>query len=116
MKVPEKYRVKNGFYGSSEKDGNNGVFIIKKNDHVLRVIASDSMGWDHVSVSLASRCPTWEEMCFVKDLFFDDDEMVIQYHMPACKHINIHPYCLHLWKPNDGRFIPTPPSIMVGVK
>ena len=35
----------------------------------LRVLFSDGLGWDHVSVSLADRCPTWAEMCFIKDLF-----------------------------------------------
>jgi hypothetical protein len=38
---------------------NNGAFRVPGG---LRVIASDGEGWDHVSVSLPDRCPTWEEM------------------------------------------------------
>ena len=37
----------------------------------IAVIASWGGGWEHVSVSLARRCPTWEEMCMVKDIFWE---------------------------------------------
>jgi hypothetical protein len=47
-------------------------------------------------------------MCWVKDLFFDDDEWVLQFHPPKDKNINIHPYVLHLWS-NVDTDIPTPP-------
>lgn len=74
--------------------------------------------WDHVSVSLADstrdpRCPTWEEMCWVKGLFWDDEECVIQFHPPKSQYVNVHPYCLHLWKPL-GVEIPLPPKGAVG--
>ncbi len=62
LSVPNKYRVKNGPYGSDDSIGNNGMFIIKslKFKSPLRVICSDQEGWEHVSVSLSHRCPTWE--------------------------------------------------------
>jgi hypothetical protein len=46
----------------------------------LRVIASDGKGWEHISVSLPNRCPNWREMCFIKSLFWDEEDVVIQYH------------------------------------
>jgi hypothetical protein len=70
--------------------------------------------WDHVSVSAQGRCPTWEEMCFVKDAFFYPDEVAMQLH-PVREYINNHPFCLHLWRPSNEE-IPLPPSILVGVK
>lgn len=82
----------------------------------LRVIASGNEGgegWDHVSVSLPDRCPTWEEMEFIKRLFFRDDEVAMQLHVPPKDHISVHDYCLHLWRPQNEK-IPLPPSIMVG--
>lgn len=99
--------------------GNNGAFEIPSQNPLgqqsfLRVIASDGGGWDHVSVSLIDRCPTWDEMCFVKDFFFEPEETVVQYHPKASEYVNCHPYCLHLWRPNDGREIITPPTIYVG--
>lgn len=69
--------------------------------------------WDHVSVSLSGRCPNWQEMCFVKDLFWEPHETVMQLHPPSHLHVNYHPHCLHLWAPRN-LFIPLPPRWMVG--
>ena len=56
----------------------------------LNIIASDGaewpyggMAWEHVSVSRPDRCPTWDETCAVKRLFWDDEECVLQFHPPA---------------------------------
>ena len=68
--------------------------------------------WQHVSVSLAKRAPTWREMEFVRELFFNDDELVLQFSVPREKHINVHDNCLHLWKPTET-FIPLPPQATV---
>lgn len=58
--------------------GNNGVFFCKiAHGQTLRVIVSDVMGWEHVSVSRKDRCPTWEEMCQIKDMFWGKDDCVI---------------------------------------
>jgi hypothetical protein len=80
---------------------------------VLRVIASNGLGWDHVSVSLPYRTPTWAEMELVKRAFFRDHETALQYHVPSADHINYHPYCLHLWRPHHAA-IPRPPAKLVG--
>lgn len=68
----------------------------------LRVFASDGMGWDHVSVSLRTRCPTWDEMEMVKRLFFKPDETAMQLHVPESDHINDFEFCLHLWRPQTS--------------
>lgn len=96
-------------------DDLEGMFVIPFQSFHLRVIASHGLGWDHVSVSLPNRCPNWLEMCFVKELFFDDEECVMQLHPPKSKYISNHPYCLHLWRPQDTA-IALPPDITVGVK
>lgn len=81
-------------------------------DAHLRVVASNGRGWDHVSVSLRNRCATWEEMCFVKDIFWHENEAVMQLHPAKRDYINCHPFVLHMWKP-QGTKIPMPPKIMV---
>ena len=78
----------------------------------LRVIFSDGFGWDHVSVT-ASRTPTWDEMCYVKGMFFYEDECVVQYHPPVAVYVNCHPRCLHLWRP-QAFDIQLPPTILIG--
>ena len=93
--------------------GNNGHFRIPCGKTLLNVVASDGGGWDHVSVSLADRCPTWEEMCHIKELFFRSDEWVMQLHPPKTCNINNHPFCLHLWRPQEAT-IPLPQAWMVG--
>ena len=113
--VPEKYRLKagvNGLYESDASFGNNGLFVIKstKLKSPLTVIASDGAGWEHVSVSLKHRTPTWEEMCLVKSLFWDQEDAVIQIHPPSSEYVNNHEFTLHLWRRlNTNYFFETPP-------
>lgn len=115
MKVPEEYREKEGMLGSTAEIGNNGCFMIPFESRTLCVIASDGEWWDHVSVSLTSRTPNWREMCFIKDLFFEKHECVVQYHPPESEYVNNHPFCLHLWRSQREHF-PMPPSYLVGDK
>ena len=119
--VPDKLergRFREGAYGSDESYGFYDAFEIQGPcGERLRIISSawDETGWEHVSVSTRRRPPNWQEMCFVKDLFWDEEECVMQLHPPRSTWINNHPFCLHLWRPTREE-IPRPPSIMVGVK
>jgi hypothetical protein len=72
---------------------------MKKDIGFMWVIVSFGGGWDHVSVSLSeNRCPRWDEMCLVKDMFFEPEETVVQYHPAKSQYVNNHPLCLHLWR------------------
>jgi hypothetical protein len=114
LRALDRYRV----HGHDRHGGlgcaSGGSFMIrcKSSTKTVRVVASNGYGWDHVSVSLPSRCPTWEEMDEVKRLFFRDDEVAMQIHVAVNDHINIHPYVLHLWRPHEA-VIPLPPKILV---
>lgn len=118
--VLEIGRVKNGQF-SSRFGSLFGAFYVESpcdKAWMLKIVASGahkiSEGWEHVSISHKERCPNWEEMCFVKDLFWDPEECVIQFHPPKSEYVNYHPYCLHLWKPPFE--VPLPPSILIGPK
>lgn len=115
FQVPNEYREKIGKYASNEGYGNNGMFIIKSPNGYddLNVLASDGEGWEHVSVSMPRRTPSWEEMCFIKSIFWDSDDVVIQYHPAEEEYVNFHPHCLHLWRKIGHKF-ETPPTYMVG--
>lgn len=66
----------------------------------LTVVASAGLGWEHVSVSLPGhRCPTWEMMDYVKRLFWEDSEVVMQLHINDERKVNTCSNCLHLWRP-----------------
>lgn len=114
-----KYRYKKDPWGTNDGD-QFGLFFVpyKIGTTPLKIVVApfdSEMEWEHVSASLPNRCPTWEEMCFVKHLFFEDHETVIQFHPPLSEYVNNHPYCLHLWR-NKKDEIKTPPSILVGLK
>lgn len=101
---------------ASRRGDDFGAFLFRRNSIPLRVIASsgsEDVPWDHVSVSTAFRCPTWDEMAWVKNLFFDEEETVVQFHPPKSQYVNFSPYCLHLWRPH-GVEIRLPPTIAVG--
>lgn len=66
----------------------------------------DEKLWLHVSCSRARQLPTYDDMRRVKDLFVGRDRTALQVLPPAAKHINIHPYCLHLWCCLDGDVTP----------
>jgi len=119
FKVPERYRSISGRMASTHENGNNGMFFIPGTNRQercpMKVMASDGMGWEHVSVSYQHRCPTWLEMCFIKHLFWGDEARVMQLHPPKSEWVNNHSFCLHLWRPEDVE-IPHPPEYMVGIK
>lgn len=109
------FRLYNGPLASSDINGNNGAFLIPVGSKRLKVIVSDGMGWEHVSVShIANHMPTWTEMCAIKDMFWDEEEAVVQYHPRKSQYINNVNNCLHLWRPTQ-EILPEPPSIMVGI-
>jgi len=123
-KAPEQFRLKkHALLGSDASYGNNGFFIIPHHrilNYSYNCKISDGSGWEHVSVTLDSsirkveRCPTWEEMCYIKSIFWSDDECVIQYHPPKDDYVSMHPYCLHLWRPTEA-LMPMPDPLMVGI-
>lgn len=98
---------------STGTDGGCGeIFLQGLRKEPLTVVWSFGGGWEHVSVSYRKRCPTWEEMCRVKDMFFNPEEVAVQYHPRHSEYVNRHPYCLHLWRKRWEDF-ETPPTILV---
>lgn len=113
----EPCRERHGCFGSNPGDL-FGAFAIKgPAKAMLQIVAASGAEpivekWEHVSVSVKWRCPTWEEMLFVKSLFWDDDDCVVQFHPPKAHYINTFKFCLHLWCWRGGLF-PMPPKVTV---
>ena len=117
MKTPEELKsTTNLLIRQSSVDGGCGE-IWQGGRAYGSVIWSNGGGWEHVSVApyKRSHTPTWDEMCRLKDVFFHDDEVVVQFHPAKSDYVNNVPNCLHLWRPLN-EVMPTPPSIMVGVR
>ena len=123
--IVENGRVRGhlSIYGTDQGDKCGAFHLKAPTGGRLRLLVSDGEGWaeegfagvpfEHVSVSLEDRCPTWEEMCWVKSLFWEPEEVVIQYHPPESEYVNRHQFCLHLWRP-VGVEVPRPPRVAVG--
>jgi hypothetical protein len=119
----EEGRVRSGPWATTSDRGLCGVFIVQglivaghtgEGDMVCvdiasgeRRIVSANTGWEHVTVETDHRIPTWDEMCFVKNLFWQEEECVVEYHPPLSQYVRCNPYCLHLWRPKHAT-IPTP--------
>ncbi len=116
-------RITTGVLASDESFGWNGAFQIRgPNGLDLVFIISDGMGWEHVSVQeiepdelTEQKTPSWETMCWVKNLIWDENETVVQFHPRKRDYVNNHPFVLHLWRPTREK-LPKPSPLMVGVK
>ena len=70
---------------------------------VITVGHHDSDGvWLHVSVSRAKRIPSYEDLADVKHVFIGDGVQAVQVFPRRERHVNIMPYCLHLWARLDA--------------
>lgn len=128
-------RITEGEYASPPSDGLMGAFQVlvgrpfKDHQRAIRIISSgpdpvtvEGQRWEHVSAHAANvnlrtgqaiqSTPSWEEMCLVKSLFWNENECVIQFHPEEKHYVNHNPYVLHLWRWIDGTF-PTPPIACV---
>lgn len=119
--VNETYRVLDGQFGTNQHDGNNGLFLIPSGSDLFQCIVSDGMGWEHVSVTVRTKnrskysLPTWTQMCWIKELFWNDEDTVVQYHPRKSEYVNNHSFVLHLWRPSREE-LPRPDSRLVGIK
>lgn len=115
MKI--KAEKKNGFGGSvfPIEYKNGKAKIVQDYDKVLNFMFSWACGFEHLSVSTTVKTPTWEQMCKMKDIFWNEDEVCMQLHPAKENYVNNMPYCLHIWRPINKE-IPTPPNLMVGIR
>ena len=117
----EQARIRTGPWGSDGGYGMYGAFrIAGPCGSELVILASagvelEDEGWEHASVSVKHRTPNWTEMCFVKDLFWEDHETVVQFHPRKSEYVNQHPFALHLWKNNRFDYV-LPNHLLVGTK
>lgn len=122
FRCPDRFRVRKGEWASDNGDLFGAFWVpVKLGAPPLKAIATDGLGdatlaaWEHVSVSLPDRCPSWDEMAYIKSLFWEETDCVMQLHPPRSEYVNNHRFCLHLWRPVLSA-IPMPPSILVGIQ
>jgi len=89
---------------TSGREGSE-YFIINYKRYHLIVEAHQGDGWEHVSVHLdgPQRYPNWYELNFVKELFWDDVETVLQYYHKHDTDISKKKK-LHLWSKQNFEY------------
>lgn len=107
-----KFRVDLPGYVREPDESIQGFFLIPYENFALRVMCSVGEGWDHVSVSVKGRCPTWMEMNWIRKLFFLPEETVVQFHPPEAEYVNLHPHTLHMWRSHSQKY-ELPPKWMI---
>lgn len=107
-----QYREKHPFWPQTDKAGSFKVFVGGRSFFVLASVDDVGEGekWEHISVTPKNqkRCPTWEEMAAIKDMFFLPEEEAVEFHPKHSRYVNHHEYCLHIWRPTDGKLLRTP--------
>ena len=93
-----------GYAGEIELKGERSTFIF--------IASIDGEKMEHVSVHIngsTKKTPSWEQMCQIKDIFWDDEEEVHQIHPKKSEYISgvgdgkgTLENILHLWRPVGG--------------
>jgi hypothetical protein len=119
----DKFRIPHPSTGYIAFGDRVGAFQVPcptaKQARIFIIIAADGSddvteGWEHVSVHGRKKhngktqmfTPSWEDMCFIKGLFWDAHEPVIQFHPPKSQYVNIHQHVLHLWSHPNAISLP----------
>ena len=100
-----------------ETDGFASIWYDPLTGKGYSIIMSWGGGWEHLSVNPLKndKTPTWDFMCRMKEMFFNDDEACVEYHPRKQDYVNNMPHCLHIWRPTKEK-LPCPPDIFVGIK
>lgn len=117
MKTIDEIRKTRNLFIEAETDnaGMGGYYYDVISGKNLNFIFSYQMGWEHLSVSMPSKTPSWDQMCRMKDIFWNKDEACVEYHPKEEDYVNMHKHCLHIWRPTE-EYLPTPPHFLVGFK
>ncbi|MDO4649773.1 MAG: hypothetical protein Q4B26_14110 [Eubacteriales bacterium] len=113
MRTKEEIASCERMWGIDYFDADNFTGWIKLPDcGTCSVVCSMGTGswtgsWEHVSVSPRKKfdklgrenLPTWNDMCVLKNIFWNDEEEAYQIHPKKSEYVNIQTNCLHLWKP-----------------
>ena len=87
-------------------DGFNGIYVDPVERKNYFFVFSWGQGWEHLSVSQRNKTPSWDIMCRIKNVFWGEDEVCVEYHPKKEDYVNLHPHCLHIWK-EVGKEFPT---------
>ncbi len=89
-----------------------GLLVLESADRIYE----DGKRWHHVSVSREHQLPSWEDLGMVKRVFMGHEVTALQVLPPVSRYVNIHNFCLHLWRCLDGDVTPQFDHVLDGVR
>lgn len=108
--------LKNNRLSNIERSADGFMCLVKMPGYSASLIVSNGAGWEHASIApLRKITPSWEDMCLLKDIVWNDYEEVIQIHPPKDMYVNNVSNCLHLWRCSYLEMV-LPPSCLVGIR
>ena len=107
LKELDRFRDKHPYWPQTETSGTFKVMVNQRSFLVLASVDNTDEGgmWEHISVMPKNqkRCPTWDEMCAIKNMFFQPEEECVEFHPKESEYVNCSKYCLHIWRPVAGK-------------
>src|SRR4051812_19591977 len=93
-------------YAAPVPFGPNG-WHMRRLDQAGQIIATaapmdDGLIWLHASLAYVNRLPEYSDLVLLHRAVFGDG-YAYQVFAPAAKHVDLHPYALHLWGRADGK-------------
>ncbi len=83
-----------------------GALLAFSRQDKLSVLVSaakiEGHNWIHASCSFQDRMPSYADLVWLKDTVFGDSRSAYMVLPKRESHVNIHPYCLHLYGRLDG--------------
>lgn len=86
------------------EDRDDGFMYQNKSERLAVIVSGEvhnGVKYLHVSCSNPFHVPTYDQITFVKQVFIGDDREAYMVFPMKDKHVNIHPYCLHLYSPEQ---------------
>lgn len=97
LKLPRGWLQLSMPAGYPELEGQRAFQHINGRRVIVSVGNHDARWWLHVSVSRAKYIPSYEDLADVKTVFVGDALQAVQIFPRRERHVNIHPFCLHVW-------------------
>ncbi len=124
LKKYEQYRVYDGsdllniIFGQYDMLESQKAYVFSKEKGDYYIQTLQTFGWDHISLVVRTyyngkrveRIPGTSELEEVCEMFFGEDEPVVEVHPRREDYVNINPYTLHLWRPINEE-LPLPPVV-----
>jgi hypothetical protein len=70
------------------------------------MIWTDGRRWALIRITKPKRVPSFEDICYAKNIFIGPELEAYEVHAPKSRHVNREPNTIDLWCPLDGPVLP----------